>query len=582
MARARSKRSAASSQRSSSSRPSPSSKSARAAAVRAASRSASGRARAAEGASGHVAATVPARRKGPKSRARGVAVDLFEGYHDDVPKSGSVIGGKYRLRRCVGDGAMGSVWSAVHETLGRPVAVKFIHNRGQANPEVTTARFLQEARAAAAVQHRFVVDIFDFGKTEQGDPYMVMELLQGESLADRITRGPPLPIKHFVRMMTQALSGLDAVHKAGIVHRDLKPENIFIIHDADGGFPKLLDFGISRVDESVAGGRASRLTTEGILLGTPWYMSPEQVRGRDVDHRTDIYSMGVIMYEAITGLPPFDAEAVGDLLVKIATVPETPVVALRPDLPASLSDVIAKAMAKESEDRYDSAHSMRLALLAVEKDLPEAFTVVIEREDSEPPVPLASDELMAAASTGSGSREALPVVPTSRPSVETIAAESAGVELDGDLTVPLRRSGTPWVLALVILLGIGGAAAYAIRDSRAGPSGSAETTVVAAPEPERPPEGELLPAEAGLLPAEAEVDSTPLLDAGAADTVPEADTEEATAQADSAEAGPAEPTAAHKRPNRPGWPRRRTQRERAATAGMAGRSTPEAFRDPGF
>jgi serine/threonine-protein kinase len=307
---------------------------------------------------------------------------------------GSVIGGKYRLRRRVGEGAMASVWSAVHETLGRPVAVKLIHDRGM-NSELATARFMQEARIAAAVQHRFVVDIFDFGKTEQGEPYMVMELLQGEALADRISRGPPMPVRSFVRILAQCLSGLEAVHRAGIVHRDLKPENIFIIHDAEGGFPKLLDFGISRVEESFGGQRVNRLTKEGTLLGTPWFMSPEQVRGnRDVDHRTDIYSIGVIAYEALSGRLPFDAEAMGELLISIATDEPTPLSEIRPDLPVELCDVIGRALAKNPADRFPTARAMRAALRAVDRNLPDAFTIVTERVPSDAPVAIGSDELI--------------------------------------------------------------------------------------------------------------------------------------------------------------------------------------------
>jgi len=461
----------------------------------------------------------------------------------------------------VGEGAMASVWSAVHETLGRPVAVKFIHARGQ-NAEVTAARFMQEARIAAAVQHRFVVDIFDFGQTEHAEPYMVMELLQGESLADRITRGPPIPVKTFVRIMGQALSGLDAVHQAGIVHRDLKPENVYLMHDADGGFPKLLDFGISRVDESLSGEKATRLTKEGTLLGTPWYMSPEQVRGREVDGRSDIYSMAVIMYETLTGQLPFDAEAVGDLLVKIATADATPVSALRPDLPTGLSDIVAKAMSREPDGRYDSALSMRLALQALDGRLPDAFTVVIARADSEPPLALGSADIQASASSsGSHLRTPGQLAPGSETLDEADPAIAA---------MQSKGSAVPWIAAAAVALLIGGGVAAFAGGVDGGSEGEAATG----------PTGDLrsAPLHATREPAPVEAP-----DAGVAAAGDEA---RALRTAEIEDETPRGETKRERRAAR----RRAAQRgsaDRQAGSAMEARpaemsSTPESFRDPGF
>lgn len=301
---------------------------------------------------------------------------------------GRIIGGKYRLRREIGHGAMGSVWAGVHETLGRAVAVKFLRPRG-VNPETAGARFVAEARMAAAVKHRFVVDIFDFGITEDGQSYMVLELLDGEELGDRMYYGPPVALNEAVGFIGQCLSGLEAVHEANIVHRDLKPENIFLIQDADGLFPKLLDFGISKMNGTdlpgvslrparmSSTGRQRALTLPGTIIGTPWYMSPEQLRGAsDLDSRTDIYSMGVILYEWLVGKLPFDDDNIGDLLVKITNQGPPILSTARPELGTALSDVLARAMAPDRDARFANAGEMRDALSAVRPNLPQEWTMV--------------------------------------------------------------------------------------------------------------------------------------------------------------------------------------------------------------
>lgn len=303
-------------------------------------------------------------------------------------EAGRVIGGKYRLRREIGKGAMGAVWAAKHENLGRSVAVKFLRPTGL-NPETAAARFVAEARMAAAVKHRFVVDIFDFGLTEDGISYMVLELLEGEELGERMYYGPPVQVADAVRFVGQCLGGLSAVHEAGIVHRDLKPENIFMMQDADGIFPKLLDFGISKRSEGgdemasvslrpsrMGGGRPVQLTQPGTVIGTPWYMAPEQLRGkRDLDARTDVYAIGIILWEWLTGRVPFDDDNIGDLVVNMMSSGPPDLMAVRPELGPELADVLRRAMALRREERFQSAQEMRDALQALPK-LPEAWTVV--------------------------------------------------------------------------------------------------------------------------------------------------------------------------------------------------------------
>jgi len=303
--------------------------------------------------------------------------------NSSAPKSpiaaGTRIAGKYRLTRLIGAGGMGAVWAAVNEPLGSEVALKFLLGRTHGNRE-HSQRFAAEARMAAAIKHRFVVDIFDFGSTEDGTPYMVLELLEGQELGHRLRCGPALTLKELVRLMAQCLSGLEAIHRAGIVHRDLKPENVFVISDSDGMFPKLLDFGVAlsaAAEAEEPGSDLRRLTKAGVTLGTPTYMSPEQLRARrDLDGRADLFAMGVILFEALIGTPPFADDNAADLMVKIATSGIPRLDLLRPELGRGLADVVARALAPDRDARYANAAEMRQALNQLLPSLPDAYTVV--------------------------------------------------------------------------------------------------------------------------------------------------------------------------------------------------------------
>ncbi|MBN1654096.1 MAG: serine/threonine protein kinase [Deltaproteobacteria bacterium] len=285
-----------------------------------------------------------------------------------MPFEGEIIGDRYRLAGPIGKGGMSSVWAGVHLALDRPVAVKFLQVRGDEDYEALTAQFLREARIAAAVRHRNVVDVLDFGTTDQGTPFMVMEMLRGETLGARLVRSPPLAVNELMHIVNLTLRGLSVAHDAGIVHRDIKPENIFLQYDEAGVYPKIFDFGISR-SLDLSGPRSALTTKEGFLVGTPHYMSPEQVRGiRDIDQRTDIYSMGVILYEALTGHLPFDAENIGDLVIAIVQANTPSVLELRPEVGPAISQVVSRAMHRERDERFANAREMQERLLkAVEQ-----------------------------------------------------------------------------------------------------------------------------------------------------------------------------------------------------------------------
>jgi serine/threonine-protein kinase len=284
----------------------------------------------------------------------------------DFPSTlpGTVIAGKYRLDGMIGRGGMGSVWSTMHLGLGQRVAVKLIAKRYAGSREARQ-RFDLEAKAAAQLRSRYVVQVFDNGETEDGTPYIVMELLDGESLDHRIERRGPVPLDQAVRIIGQVGRALTKAHGLGIVHRDLKPENIFLTRsdEDDGGeIAKVLDFGIAKIKTSDSGSSATRT---GTVLGTPLFMSPEQARGlKSVDHRTDIYSLGMVAFTMLTGRNAFSGESFGDILVAICTQPLPSLRAYAALLPPSLDAWMQRACAKEPGDRFPAVEPMIEALHA--------------------------------------------------------------------------------------------------------------------------------------------------------------------------------------------------------------------------
>jgi serine/threonine-protein kinase len=283
----------------------------------------------------------------------------------DFPSTlpGTVIGGKYRVDGLIGRGGMGSVWSAVHLGLGQRVAVKLIAKRYASSREARQ-RFDAEAKAVAQLRSRFVVQVYDNGETSEGTPYIVMELLEGESLDHRIQTRGPVPVDQAVRIVSQVGRALTRAHTLGIVHRDLKPENIFLTRteDDDGEVAKVLDFGIAKIKNPETSDSATRT---GAVLGTPLFMSPEQARGlKSVDHRTDIYSLGMVTYMMLTAQPAFSGESFGDILVAICTQPLPTIHQIAPWLPPTLDGWLKRACAREPGDRFNSIDELLEGLYA--------------------------------------------------------------------------------------------------------------------------------------------------------------------------------------------------------------------------
>lgn len=281
-------------------------------------------------------------------------------------QKGTLIDDKYRIIRRVASGGMGAVYEVMHERIRRKLAMKFILPELAANKEVIQ-RFEIEARAASAIGHENIVEITDMGTTFDGMPFLVMEYLEGCDLAALLDDGR-VGQDRTVHIIGQVLAALEAAHERQIIHRDLKPENIFLIErSGDPDFVKLLDFGISKF----AGGEEAKLhlTSTGLILGTPYYMSPEQARGeRELDQRSDLFSIGVILYQLLTGERPFAADNLNQLLYQITSGQLTSPRELNPAISQSLERVVQKALAHEVKHRFQSASEFRAALVG-EKQL---------------------------------------------------------------------------------------------------------------------------------------------------------------------------------------------------------------------
>lgn len=275
--------------------------------------------------------------------------------------TGDLIDGKYRIVRLLGEGGMGAVYEGENTRIHRRVAIKVLHAGVAANADAV-ARFEREAQAAGRIGSEHIVEVLDLGQLADGDRYMVMEFMDGEALSNRIQRSGRLTAEQLYPIALQMLEGLQAAHEAGIIHRDLKPDNVYLIKSRKGqlDFVKLLDFGISKFN--VVGGEFS-MTRTGAVMGTPYYMAPEQAKGaKDIDTRVDIYAAGVILYEAVSGQVPFNADTFNELLFKIVLESPPPVEQVAPGLDLEFAAIISKAMAREPNERFPTAQEFQTAL----------------------------------------------------------------------------------------------------------------------------------------------------------------------------------------------------------------------------
>ncbi len=270
-----------------------------------------------------------------------------------------MLDGKYRIESLIAVGGMGAVYLGTHTQLRKRVAIKVL-NPQLNNPQMIE-RFHREAITASQIGHEGIAQVTDIGTSAENEPFLVMEYLEGESLASRIRNAGVLPIELAAELACSILSPLGAAHAAGIVHRDLKPDNVFLVRQSRGEMVKLLDFGISRA-QGLEG--EFRLTTTGLVLGTPYYMSPEQARGdTNITYAADIYALGVILYEMLVGRVPINADNYNQLMYKVMTGDYTPPRTLRPEIPVELENIILATMSIEPEQRPGSAATLEQLLL---------------------------------------------------------------------------------------------------------------------------------------------------------------------------------------------------------------------------
>jgi serine/threonine-protein kinase len=276
---------------------------------------------------------------------------------------GNVLMGKYRVERILGEGGMGIVVAARHLHLDDLVAIKFLLPELVREPEVV-ARFQREARAAVRIKNEHVVRVFDVAILDTGEPCMVMEYLEGQNLAERLADQGALPIEQAVEFLLHAVEAIAEAHSLGIVHRDVKPANLFLVTHPDGTESvKVLDFGISKATKNLGSGPNLSLTRTRSSMGSPLYMSPEQIASpRDVDARADIWALGVTLFELLTGQPPFQGETLFETQTKIVTHPAPSLCELRPEAPAALQAVVDRCLQKKAEDRYASVGELAVAL----------------------------------------------------------------------------------------------------------------------------------------------------------------------------------------------------------------------------
>jgi serine/threonine-protein kinase len=317
-------------------------------------------------------------RSAPSPIASPMVFDAAPGMEPEPSFVGRLLEDKYLVKEVIGRGGMGAVYRAENVRIGKQVAIKILH-RGHDPGSSSSKRLYREARLMGSLGHPNIVEIYDLGALDDGAPFQVMELLEGESLAARIRLDGGMPIEESLAIADDVLSALDAAHARGIVHRDLKPDNVFLARKEGRVVTKLLDFGISKTigDETLS------LTKTGMVVGTPFYLAPEQARGEDVDQRIDVWAMGVLLYEMLTGVTPFHAENYNKLIVRILTTRPEPPTRRRPALAPIVEEVILTALAHDRAQRYRDASAMREALRAARAGarVPVTYTAPVEPLD---------------------------------------------------------------------------------------------------------------------------------------------------------------------------------------------------------
>ena len=386
---------------------------------------------------------------------------------------GTVLAGRYRLDVKLGEGGMGQVWAATHVVTRQPVALKLLLPvLGTDGPRVVK-RFMREARAASAVRHPNVVVINDVMELDAETPMMVMELLHGETLGERLSREKRLPVAEIARVLLPVVSALGTAHALGIVHRDIKPDNIFLANTPEGVQVKVLDFGIAKLSPAHddATTNTGTLTATNAIVGTPQYMAPEQIFGeKDIDHRADIWALGVIAYECIAGARPTEGSNVGQVMKIIAQQRIPPIAQVAPDVPADVAAMITSALATERDQRPTLRDVMsvlsRYTDMSVRSFAEPQAPITLASGTSLPPsgdasgqhgAPATDPSLGTAPTIASGetSSERVPTLPTAA------TLEAATTQLDAKSLPPPRKS-SRWLTVVLAVIAVGATSALTV------------------------------------------------------------------------------------------------------------------------
>ncbi|HWS53861.1 MAG TPA: serine/threonine-protein kinase [Pyrinomonadaceae bacterium] len=432
--------------------------------------------------------------------ADGAVLKKSEG---DDPLVGQVLAGKYRIEEKIDEGGMGCVYRATHVLMEKTVAVKVLHPALAADEKIV-ARFTREAKAASRISHPHAIVVTDFGESEQGVVYLVMEYLRGRTLKEVVRTEGPMPLARVSEIVRQVSGALDAAHEQGVVHRDLKSDNIMLEETAGGDWAKVLDFGIAKIQEET-GKTDPGLTAPNLIIGTPQYMSPEQCgQASAIDQRSDIYSFGIILYEMLAGHVPFTGESPTAIMMKHIQEPPPSILEERPDLPAGVGRVVARALAKRPEDRFQRA-----------SELPDALALAAAEEAVEVPVPVAASDT---------NRIVVPTAPNEPPRTTTVvddeatvvSAEMSRTPTDERLPPPVApvpaADFNPWRIALPAIAALAVVFAVFFAYQRLGASNEpAQPPLNADPnsqpaQPVAPPSGQ---AETNLAPASTPTPTSP-------------------------------------------------------------------------
>jgi len=396
--------------------------------------------------------------------------------------------GNYTITAKLGEGGMGVVYLAEHPVIGRKVALKAIHPELSRNPEVVS-RFMTEAKSVNQIGNEHIVEIYDFGTTSDGEFYFIMEFLGGESLADKLKRERFFPAARALQVAAQVADALSASHSHGIIHRDLKPENIFLIsRGAQVDFVKVLDFGLAKLTQGEE--KVTHKTRTGSVMGTPYYMSPEQCEGKaSIDHRADLYSLGVILFEMLTGRVPFGGDGYGEIIVKHITQPPPSARSINPQLNAAHEAILARALAKAREDRFANMADFRTAMLdparyqATAPAPPARSTAITSVEKGAVPTP-AEDEVSGQVVFGGDVPDpAGAAKPAMQPST---FRHGVGQLVDDEPPVVLRKSRKGLVMAAVAAAVAAGAGGFYYYQQQGTPNDAPPAVVTPNP-PVTPP-----------------------------------------------------------------------------------------------